>query len=97
MTYLISNKLNKYLNDEKCIRKHYGNLSDAITFSISVLVGADCLALVPNVPPTRRHKLSDGNWALDLNKNWRMIIRPLDGDSPENIKSIEIIDIVDYH
>ena len=71
-------------------------MSDSIELCISVLLTVDNLAQVPNVPPTRRHKLQD-TWALDISKNWRMVIRPLAGDAPENIEAVEIVDILDYH
>ena len=92
-----SNNVKKKFKDKKSIKKDYGELSGSIIFVLSVLIGADNLSQVPNVPPTRRHKLSNGFWAVDLNRNWRLLIRPVDGNEPDSITAIEIIDIVDYH
>jgi len=79
----------------------YGKNGGRIAVVISVLQAADSLADVPNVPPTRRHKLGSnyqGCWAIDISKNWRMIIRPnKDFDDLTKIVSVTIVDIVDYH
>ena len=92
-----SNRISKYIKDESTIIKFYGKLSRSIIVCISVLIAADYLSDVPNVPPTRRHKLNDGTWAIDVSKNWRMIVRPLNGNVPSNIDAIEIVSIEDYH
>jgi len=92
-----SNKMHKCLKDDKTMRKNYGNLFEKIKVCLSVLEGADTLELVPNTPPTRRHKLTNGNWAVDLSPNWRLIIKPLQGEEPITIRKVEIIDIEDYH
>lgn len=101
MEIVYSSKMNKQICDEKTIKRNYGQLYDNIQFTISILIGASCLADVPNIPPTRRHKLT-GNycncWGLDLSKNWRMIIRPIDEKvTLDEVDSIQILDIVEYH
>ena len=92
-----SNKISKTLKDENTIKRCYGKLSKNIVTCISVLNFADNLGQVPNVPPTRRHKLSTGNWAIDLSANYRLIVRPLKGENLDEIDSIEIVNIEDYH
>lgn len=94
-----SRAMQRRLKDEKTIAKHFGNLKDKILFCLSVLLASDCLDQVPNVPPTRRHKLAGvaNCWALDLSANWRMIISGVDGQNPSNITVIEILGIEDYH
>lgn len=92
-----SNKTDKYLKDEQSINRKYGKFSKNIMVCLSILVVADNLEMVPNEPPLRRHKLSNGNWAIDISKNWRMVIRPIDGTEPREIKTVEIVDIEDYH
>jgi len=96
-----SKYLEKCLSNDSILKRDYGCLAPKIKASISVLVVADNLGEVPNVPPTRRHKLSgkyDGCWALDLNRNYRLIIRPTARtEDVSSIREVEIIDIVDYH
>ncbi len=56
----------------------------------------DNLSLVPNAPPTLRHKLSGkykGMFGISLSANYRMIIKPLNGD--DDLMSITMIEIID--
>ena len=94
-----SRDLQKKMKDEKTIARNYGKLANRISLSLSVLTVADCLEDVPNVPPTRRHRLEgeQNHWAIDLSANWRMIIEGLDGDEPSNISEIRIVRVEDYH
>lgn len=94
-----SNDLRKKLKDEKTIKKNYPAMKDRIEFTLSVLASADHLSDVPNVPPTRRHKLSSSGmvWALDLSRNYRLLLEALDGDVPQNISRIKLLEIEDYH
>ena len=97
----MEHKIAKKLDDIKSIKQNYGRLLDKIELILSVLQVTDNLEEVPNVPPTRRHKLTgsyDGHWALDLDKNHRLIIKPSEKqDNPKNITGVIIVDIVDYH
>jgi len=101
MQLSISLKLKKSFASEETLKKNYGKLFKRIILCTSILLGADTLQDVPNVPPTRRHKLSgfyQDCWGIDLGKNWRMVLRPLPPCEILNkIKNIEIVDIVDYH
>lgn len=99
MEIVYSKNLAKKMQDEKSIAKNYGVLKSKILFCLSVLLASNNLENVPNVPPTRRHKLvgKDDVWALDLSANWRMLIRAVDGNEPSSITKIEIIGIEDYH
>lgn len=97
MEIKFSNKISKYLKDEKTIKKYYGKISRNIIVSLSVLKHADYLSQVPNVPPTRRHKLNNEKWAVDVSANWRLVFKPLNGTDLDDIDSIEIVDIEDYH
>ena len=91
--------MQKRLKDEKTIARNYGQLAKRIILSISVLIAADHLGDVPNVPPTRRHKLEgeEKHWAMDLSANWRMIIEALDGKEVEEISEVKIVRVEDYH
>lgn len=99
MEIVLSNALRKKLKDERTIKKNYPQLKERITFTLSVLAGADNLSLVPNIPPTRRHKLESSEmlWAIDLSRNYRLVVKALNGDEPENINHIELLRIEDYH
>ena len=102
MKFEIAKKLKKAFKSEDNLKATYGKeLSKNILKRISVLEFADSLAMVPDVPPTRRHKLTGkfkGCWAIDISKNYRLIIKPMvDTDDLNEIKEIEIIDILDYH
>ena len=102
MNIFYDNKIKKKLSDNSSIKKYYGRLADKIIIRISLLMVANNLGDIPNLPPTRRHKLV-GNyancWSIEIEKNWRIVIKPTLGDinNPEDIKEITIIDIVDYH
>lgn len=102
MKVLFGNKIEKKLVNEPTIKINYGKLADKTIVRLSIIQGADCLDDIPNVPPTRRHKLS-GNysncWAIDIDKSWRMIIKSTSPDieNPKDIKEITIVDITDYH
>ena len=97
-----NNHIAKRLKNRATIQRFYGKeFAEKIGFVLSVLQAADNLAMVPNVPPTRRHKLI-GNyqdcWAIDVSKSYRLILRPV-GSSIilEEIVEVIIEDIVDYH
>ena len=95
-------KLNKTLNNESSIKKNYGNLANKICIRLSLLEVAEKLSDIPDVPPTRRHKLKgrfEGCWAIDIEKNWRLVLKPDKSSETEvnEITEITIIDIVDYH
>lgn len=97
-----SNKLVKQLEDSKSIKRAYGEkLGTRIQTVISILYAANCLADVPNLPPTRRHKLSENYadcWAIDVSKNFRLIIKSNVKDlDPRNVTDVTILDICDYH
>ena len=101
MIITIDKKLNKTIVDEKTTRKYYGKIAPVIPVVISILKACPTLNDVPNVPPTRRHKLTgdySNCWALDLSPTYRMIIRPniMDNDLSK-INEITIIAIKDYH
>ena len=96
------NKIRKKLADNAAIKKSYGKLADKIIIRLSLLIAANSLADIPNLPPTRRHKLVGnytGCWGIEIEKNWRIVVKPelSDINNPEDIKEIIIVDIVDYH
>lgn len=104
-----SNKLAKVLNDDARLKKEYGRNGQVIKNRLAVLQAAESLAVVPTTPPERRHLLTGeyaGHYAVDLQHPHRIVFIPTDDPPPlkpdgghdlHNIKSITIIEIVDYH
>lgn len=96
-------KMEKILTDVRLVKKNYGEHYNKIILRLSELLLAECLQDIPEVPPPRRHKLSgelSNCWGIDYSKNRRIIIRPIgeyDIDNLSSIRSIEIIDLCDYH
>lgn len=74
-----------------------------------MLHAAASLAVVPTTPPERRHLLTGdyaGHYAVDLQHPHRIVFIPAEDPPPlkpdgghdlHNIKSIIIIEVVDYH
>ena len=96
----VDSHLNKKLKDRRTIRRCFGDLEDGISLALSSLELVTCLDDLTPGPPLYRHRLYgdlDGMWALRVSRNRRMILQPLDGESPCEIRSVRIIDIVDYH
>ena len=96
------NKIKKKLVDNATIKKSYGKLADKIIIRLSLLMAANSLDDIPNLPPTRRHKLIGDYancWGIEIEKNWRIVVKPNSPNltNPEDIKEIIIVDIVDYH
>lgn len=104
-----SNKLAKVLNDGARLKKEYGENARFIKNRLAVLQAAVSLAVVSTTPPERRHLLTGsyaGHYAVDLQHPHRIVFVPADDPLPLNpdgghalnrIKSITIIEIVDYH
>lgn len=99
MTVLYSNRIKKKICDDYHISKNFdSNIGKAIKFVLSLLQNSNCLDDIPNVPPTRRHKLTDGRYAIDVSKNYRMIIvSNVFTNDLKLIDSITIDEICDYH
>lgn len=96
-------KMEKILTDVRLIKKCYGIHHERIVLRLSELYLAECLQDIPDVPPPRRHKLNGDLadcWGIDYSKNHRIILRPIgeyDIKDLSSIRSIEIIDLCDYH
>ena len=102
MKLRLSNRIAKNFKNEEMLTRAYGRkLAKEIQKAYSALVFADNLAMVPNVPPTRRHRLSGnykGCWGLDVDKSYRLIIRPTkETEDLTEIDEVVIEDVVDYH
>lgn len=100
MQIKFSTRIEKKLKDDKAIKKYFPQEMAAVLHALSVLSAVETLNDVPNVPPTRRHKLQgdrNGYWAIDISRNRRMIIKPDGGIEPEDIRCVIITEITDYH
>lgn len=95
-----SRKLERILENPTLVAKHYGRLSGSLNNRLSELRAAQCLADVPAVPPPRRHKVSENIWALDISRNYRLLLEPVNPcnlNDLRNVTSVRVLDIVDYH
>ena len=104
-----SNRLKKQMENARAMDKAYGQLAKRLRLRMDLLRSAHCLANVSSEPPPRRHQLTgkrDGQFAVDLNGNWRLVFRP-DHDPlpvlPDGgidigaVTAICIIEVTDYH
>lgn len=103
-------KLQRTFNSDERLRRTYGNnLAEKIRLRLAVLSNAANLALVPAVPPTRRHALTQnrkGQYAVVLDGRNRLIFTPNHDPVPlaedggvdlESVTEITILEVVDYH
>ena len=103
-------KLAKAAGSERELVKKYGaQRARKIMTRLAVLEAAENLSVVPITPPDRCHQLSgdrDEEFSVDLDHPYRLIFRPNHDEIPRledggidlaAVKSIEILEIVDYH
>jgi proteic killer suppression protein len=78
---------------------NFGKLSLKIEMRLSELAVAKTLSEISPNPPPRRHKMSNmaNTLAVDLSKNWRMLLKSEGEDDPDRVTEITIVGIVDYH
>ena len=98
-----TNKLKKILEDNKLIWRNYSKFAERLITVLDVLRAEPDLKSIPETMPLRRHKLSNdkkGYWGVCINKNYRLIIKPVgqfDDNDLSTVKEIEITEIEDYH
>ncbi|MBO5143664.1 MAG: plasmid maintenance system killer protein [Clostridia bacterium] len=103
IVHFSNGKLEKKLCNIRLLKKYYSNDYQKISNRLSEMRAANNLSEIPEVPPPRRHKLSNNLkdcWGIDYSKNDRIIIRPCgeyDINDLTTITEIEIIDLEDYH
>ncbi len=107
--YFSSNKDARIFNSDRELQKKYEHLARKIQQRLVELRAANTLADVSDSPPPRRHKLvndSEGQWAVDLNGNKRLIFEPSNDPIPKTedgaidltrVTEIMIIEVTDYH
>jgi toxin HigB-1 len=107
--YFKTKKMAKILNNERLLRKEYGNLSDSILKRLKFITYIPNLSQIPISAPFRRHKLntkkSDYKYAICIKEPYRIVFQP-NGDPPlledggidlSQVTEIMIISIKDYH
>jgi len=104
-----TNRLERQMSSAAALKRHYGDRAARLQLRLEVLFQADCLADIPDTPPTRRHELTGdwkGHFAVDVTGNWRLIVRPDHDPVPllgngsidlEAVTAITIVDFLDYH
>ena len=102
-------KLAKILNDEKLLKKHFGENGRLIMRRMDVLKAALNLYQISSKKPERLHALKGnrrGQFAVDLKHPFRLVLAP--GPEPipvmedgtinlSAITTIIILDVEDYH
>ncbi len=110
MVILFENdKLKKILNDDKLLKRHYGQSASTIRNRLDDLASAENLSVIATLPQHRCHELKGsrkGQLAVDLKHPYRLIFEPADnppahkpdgGMDWHGIRVIRIIEIEDYH
>lgn len=95
----VNKKLEKSLSDNRIIKREYGRLAYRIIEVLDELYVADNLAQIPEVPPDRRHKMTnvDYTWSIDLSRNYRMWVRSDGEDDPKAVTKVTVVSILDDH
>jgi proteic killer suppression protein len=97
------------LNDDRALRREFGQLAPVIKRRLVVLRAARSLAAVPRTRPERCHQLHrdrDEFFAVDLKEQWRMIFEVDHAPIPRRrdggidltaVTSIRITEISDHY
>jgi len=107
--YFSSDKLMAIFNDEKSLRRKYGQLSGKIQQRMAELRAANCLSEISQFPPARCHELKGshkGKFAVTVSGNYRLIFEPGNDPIPTKedggidlpkVTEICVLDVTDYH
>lgn len=106
----VDNKLKKAFDSARNLKRKFGShRADKIEQRLSLLRIVPSLSMVPKTPPERMHKLSgslNAQFAVDISRNFRMVFTPAQEPLPrredggidlEQVTSVVILEIVDYH
>ena len=103
------NKLKKQLSSASEIKRNFGVDAKRISSRLDDIIAAPNLYVLMQIPAANCHKLSgdrDGEWALNISVNHRMVFEitndplPIKGDGSldtQSVTDICITEIVDYH
>ncbi len=104
-----SRKLEKSLTDPKEISKTYGIMAKKVNQRMKDLLAASTLAVMKTIPAANCHELKgdrDGQLAVDISGNWRIILEPDHDPVPakaeggldwNSITHIKVLEVTDYH
>jgi proteic killer suppression protein len=101
-----STKLSKLLNDESALKRKFGVIrATRIRRRLSEFTAAENLSKISYLPPARLHQLHgdrEGQFAVDVVKNWRITFDGFDENDNHTtdkgkIVSLLIHGIEDYH
>ena len=104
-----NNKLKKTLTNASEIKKQYGTMAKKVSLRMDQLYASPFLADMQANPSANCHALKgerDGQWAVDISANYRLIFEindhflPFNKDGSINtlkVTDITIIETADYH
>lgn len=102
-----NNKLEKSLTVDKDILRTYSNMAKKI--KMTQLKAAENLGVIAKLPSLRLHQYignRQGEWSIDIHKNWRIIFKinhnPIpkkddDGVDKNEVTAIKITSVEDPH
>lgn len=99
---LYANKtIEKLCTDETVMRKKRGDIAGNIRRRINALETADSVGeLRTHDPLGKWHQLSadrPGQWAGQLSRNERLLIRPHNTEEPWDSVTVTVLEVDDYH
>ncbi len=104
MVILYSNdKLKRICTDDKARKRQRVDIAKGIALRHNALEEAKSISDLKRIDPLGRwHELTGnrvGQWAGRLSRNYRLIIRPVQGgmEVVELEQTVEVLDIEDYH
>jgi proteic killer suppression protein len=104
-----SSKLQKTCNDQRLLRRAFGQAADSIRIRLDDLRSAETLSVIASLPHHKCHELSGnrkGQLAIHLKQPLRLIFEPADeppalkpdgGIDWSNVRVIRVLEIIDYH
>jgi proteic killer suppression protein len=103
------NKLKKQLSNASEIKKAFGANAKRVANRLDDIIASPNLAVLCQIPAAKCHSLSgerNGEWALDISSNYRLIFEITHDPIPKTednsiitvlVTDICILEIVDYH
>lgn len=104
-----TNKLKKQLTEPRALVKALGQRAKKASQRMQEFKAAENLAVIRMIPGARCHELTgdhDGELAVDISKNYRLVFEPYHDPWPEKpdggldweqVTAIRILRIEDYH
>jgi plasmid maintenance system killer protein len=109
MEIAYSNRVKKKLSSASEIKKAYGTMAKKVQNRLDEIKASPNLKVLMQIPAANCHALSgnkDGEWALDISANHRMIFEidhdPVPKKDNGEIETVEVTDVkildtTDYH